>query len=271
MYNRVFSLSFILDRDGYNSLDLVSFTTLHELDVFIKNHFINRESIMERYNDEIAEFCLGNMNFIQKENKRNKRNWTGSIVIICDYITNDDKVAFFHKIPMIYQEDKNLLSKNDCLKRIEQSLKEDDNLLNRMLNEKGYVLTDNEQHLIRNYFKYGYSKYKDEAIQFFIKRLKKKNIDDIYYYCRTLANLFGLYSNFIKTKFGTFYDINYELLKEDIFLSKDNKFKTLASDEYLERLINEENYEQLFNIYSLDDIDKKSNYLDNLERGKKNV
>ena len=252
---RIFHLSFLLDYSGYNRIDLVSFYELSKLDDFIMERFKNTKDVRKKYDANISEFCLENMDFIKNENKKNKRNWTGSIAIICEERDKEDKTLLMYKIPIIYQDDKKMLSKEECLNKIKERLK-DKKIVGKIFNEKRYLLSDYEKDLLIKDYNRSDNKYLKSFVGNFYNRLKRCQDDELlYFYCRALMHVCGLNELSIKTKFGNISHVdktiphNTEVVKKTGF----------SKDEYFNTLIDEERYDELFNIYSADEIIEKSN------------
>ena len=255
--NRIFHLSFLLDRDGYNRIDLVSFYELSKLDDFIIKRFKSNSDVRRKYEHDISEFCLDNMKFIKNENKKNKRNWTGSIAIICDERYKDDKTEKLYKIPIIYQNDKKMLSKEDCLMKIKEKLK-NKNIVKKIYEEKRYLLSDYEKDLLIKNYSRSDDKYLKSFIGNFYNRLKRCNSDDLlYFYCRSLMNVCNLNELIVKTQFGMIDNIDFDM-KGNVTVVKSNSY---SNDAYFNNLIDNENYEELFNVYSIDEINRDSDLL----------
>lgn len=260
---KIFHLSHLLDTDGYNRIDLISFYELSRLDKYIENFSSNKE-IRKKYDMDISEFCLHNMKKIQRDNKIHKRNWTGSIAIICEIRDDDDKTVSLHKIPIIYKNDYKLLSKKDCLRKIKDRLENSEVILD-IFNNKRYLLSPNEIELIYLYFKWNNKKYLKSANTFFYNRLRSLDDDELlYYYCRALMHTFGLNELSVKTKFGTISKINDNIPMETTIIKKSG----YSEDEYFNSLIDDENYDELYNIYPADIIERNSNIFV-IEKGKK--
>ena len=255
--NRMFHLSFLLDRNGYNRIDLISFDMLSKLDEFINARFTNSSDVRKKYQQDISEFCLDNMNFIKNENKKNKRNWLGSIAIIVDERNNDDKTTQLYKIPIIYQNDKKLLRKEDCLSKIKVGL-QDKNNIKRIFVEKRYLLSKYEiDLLIRDYYRSD-DKYLKSFIGNFYNRLKRMENDELlYFYCRSLMHLFSLNELSIQTNFGKIGSINLDIPSDTKVVKKSG----FSNDAYFNDLIEKEDYEELFTMYDIDEIDKNSDLL----------
>ena len=250
---RIFHLSHLLDKDGYNRIDLISFYELSKLDEFIMERFDNTLDVRKKYEENISEFCLNNREMIQKENKKNNHNWTGSIVIICEERDKDDKVGLMYKIPVIYRKDRKLLPKEDCLKKIKDKLKNNNTML-KIYEDKKELLSQNERELILLYRKRNNIKYLKSAIGFFYNRLKRLEDDEIlYFYCRALMKICELNELSIKTKFGNINHIGNIPVDTKIVKS------TESNNTYMNDLIHDENYEELFNMYDLDEINRDSN------------
>ena len=74
-------LSIVLDKEGYNRYDLYSTNTLRELDEYIKG-FSNSQEVRDKYNEEVSEFLLDNMETIMNSEHRNNRTNNGRICIV---------------------------------------------------------------------------------------------------------------------------------------------------------------------------------------------
>ena len=258
----MFHLAFILDKEGYNSINLVSFDSLIKLDDFIIKRFKNSHDVRDKYNDIIGEFCLDNMEYIKEENIRNKRNWTGSIVIICEERDNRDEIESFHKISVLYQNSKKLLSRDECLKKIKKEL-DNSKIINEILSRKRFLLSRNEIDLLLLDKNRGDDKYKKSFIGNFMTRIKNLDDDLLYYYCRSLMNICHLTSNSIETTFGKIDNIDYDM---PIDTTLQDKPEAYSNDVYFNTLIEENKDEELFNFYDLDEIEKYSN---RIKKGKK--
>ena len=252
--DRIFHLSFLLDRVGEKRIDLVSFYELSKLDKFIMERFKNTKDVRKKYEQDISEFCLDNMDEIKKENERNKRTWLGSIVIIADERDQDDHTKLIYKIPVIYQNDKKLLPRDNCLKIIKEKL-QDKNVVRKLFEEKPYLLSDYEKHLLLRHYSRSDNTYLKSFIGNFYNRLKRSSDELLYYYCRALMHLFNLNKLTIKTSFGTIDDISNDIPHE-ISVEKENNY---SSDADINNLIANEDYETLFNVYSFDELERETN------------
>ena len=251
---RIFHLSHLLDKDGYNRINLVSFYELSKLDEFIIARFKSHKDVRKKYEMDISEFCLDNMKMIQEENKRNHHNWTGSIAIICEERDKDDNTGLIYKVPIIYQNDHKLLPKEDCLNKIKNRLN-DFNTMLLIYEDKKELLSENERHLIILYRNSGNIRFLKSAIGFFFNRLKRMEDDELlYFYCRDLMNICELNELSIQTKFGNINHINIDIPKETKLVKKSG----FSKDRYFNELIANENYEELFNTYDIDEIDRDS-------------
>ena len=258
----MFHLSFILDELGYNRINLVSFYELSKLDNFIIKNFRNTYDVRKKYQQDISEFCLVNRELIEEENKRNNHNWTGSIAIIAEERDKNDHVGLFHKIPIIYKNDLKLLSKDECLIKIKNKLK-NPNIIKVIYQNKKIMLSQNERELYIKDSKRSDNKYLKSCIGNFYTRISHYDDELLYYYCRSLMNIFELNELTIWTKFGSINHINKNI-PHDMHLNKE-KIISNSNDIYLNRLISNNNYEELFNIYSIDEINRDT---DMFEKGR---
>ena len=252
--DRIFHLSFLLDKVGNKRIDLVSFYELSKLDDFIIQRFKNTKDVRRKYEQDISEFCLDNMEEIKRENEKNKRAWLGSIVIVATERDKHDNVTMMYKIPVIYQNDKKLLSKSDCLKKIKEKLN-DKKVINTIFEEKPYLLSDYERHLLLRHLTRTDNTYLKSFVGNFYNRLKRSDDEILYFYCRCLMNLCGLNELTIKTKFGTVDNVSSYIPND----TKVEKLNSFSNDVYFNDLIEKENYEELYNIYTTEEIDNNSN------------
>ncbi len=248
MQNYVFHLSFLIDEMGYNRIDLVSFFSLEDLDNFIIDHFNSHQDVRKKYMQDISEFCLVNREFIQRENKINKRNWTGSIVIIAEERDMNDQILAIHKVAVRYQESKKSITPLGCIRKIKKCML-NDGILAEIRKRKAFLFSQNELDLLRRNDKRGDDYYKKLAINYFIHRTYG-NEELLYYTYRVLENICQLSD----------YSLATTKMMEDI---EESSFRpeSESSDVYFSQLVEDEDYERLFEAYDLDEIVTKSNII----------
>lgn len=226
MYSRTYSLSFILDKDGWLKEDLIISNSLYKLDNYIKNNFNGTKDVRRIYDEKISEFCLNNMKLIQDENERNHHNATGRIVIL-ENTYNDGRLCDVKQIKVIYHD--NLLpSRKKCITKIRKSLN-DDNKLKELYQRKNYLLSQNELELIRLYDRFHNRKYKKSVIGFLTNRIKEAGGTEAYYYCRHLTNLCDLLKEKKKKKVKI-TKINGSKIEKNMSLQKDLPYHYLESE-----------------------------------------
>ena len=250
----LFHLVFHIDKEGYNGIILETFSSLQEMDDFIKNNFRNRQDVIKKYNQEIGEFCLDNRRKIELENQKNNYNRLGMVSLFFE------KDLIHHKIPIIYKNDKSLLSDNLCLKKIKELLS-DDNILNKLCLTKNYLLSRNELDLINLYHKFPYdTEKKEEAINFFINRLKQLDSEKKYFYFRCLMNLFKLNNLELSISKGHVSNIKYPLPSNLTLERNTNKqIESQSDDELFNQLINDSDYDKLYSIFDRDIVERDTN------------
>ena len=249
----MFHLIFHLDKDGYKGIILESFSSLKEIDKYIQNNFRNRQDVIKQYSQDISEFCLDKRESIENENARNKRNRLGTVTLV--YEINN----VYKKIPIIYKNDNKLLSKEICIKKIKEMLN-DDNILGKLYNTKKHLLSKNEIDLLDSYKDLHDIQKKNDAITFFINRIKNMDEDGQYFYFRSLMNLCRLNKFDLNISKGCIKDIS--ISSNPLILTKETvgrKIESQSEDDYFNRLIDEENYDELFNIYDRDIIERDTN------------
>ena len=249
------NLSIVLDRDGYERVDLHFTSTLKEMDNYLLN-FKDHEEVRSFYQNDIAEFLVDHKDYIRANEKKNKRINNGRICI-----TFFDRKKVVRMVPIIYQKDVPLLDCNRSFKKIKESLI-DDKILKELYLRKRYLLSEYEIDLLKNYFLFPVSRknYKGLFINYFVSKIKGMDENKSYYYLRSLMNLCDLRERFIiKTNKGVIDHIDGEELFHPCKLIRDNLYED-CDDYYFWRLMEEENYEELFKYYGLDEITRNCNY-----------
>ena len=210
MYSRVYTLSLV-----FNNLceDLITSNSLYKLDEYIKTHFYSSSDVRKAYADDISEFALHNMKIIQEENKRNHHNRTGEIVIL-EKSYHDDKLEDVQKIKVIFQGYE-LPKRKNCVFKIREKLA-DDEILKELYSRKRYLLSPNEQDLLRLYLFSHNVYYKKMAIGFLVGRINDEKSSLAYCDCRHLSNICDLLVPVIKTKKGKIRNIEKGMPKDTI-------------------------------------------------------
>ena len=261
MIKRTFNLCITLGEDEKLNEDLIISNSLYKLDEYIKNNFNSHRDVRKKYDSLIGEFCLDNMDKIINENMRNEDNRTGNIVILEKDYNEKDELVGIKRIKVIYANQE-LLSRSGCIKKIEKEL-EKDNKLKKLRKEKAYyLLSKNEMDLIDNYFNYHNPKRKSSAIAFLTNRIKEEKSSLAYYDCRCLANLCNLVRNAVKTSKVTIKNISSDIPKKVEVIKENNHVKMVDGDDllkvdYFDTLIEQDNDEELYNLYSIDEIEKR--------------
>ena len=290
----VFYLSLVLDKDGYEKKDLITSNRLDNLDNYIKKNFKDHRDVRRKYDEEIGEYCLQNMKFIQEENQRNHRNWTGAITILFpveeyNYEKSEYELKYI-KLPIFYKDGKELKSEDECLKIIREKLK-DREMVKKLFHERGFLLSEDEiryyfnaEHYINGIISGGEEKDNfDDFGDTFCKRLKNLPKHIKYYYLRCLTDMFGLFNEHKKervrvksvkgeklskidkvelNKKKTHEIINYE---EEITPERESvEVEETAPDEFkyvFYKALDTGDYDTLYNMYSIDEIERYSNLL----------
>ena len=143
------------------------------------------------------------------------------------------------------------------INQIKKSL-EDDEVLEKLRNKKYNLLSLNEKKLLNIYLNdKRLTKYKKEFIKSFINRLKimDENILKKYYY-----ELNDICLNGLNIQIGMIFDIDKNMPTNTTKVK--NKPEGYSNDAYFNQLIDNENYDELYNIYGLRVIERDSNLLD---------
>ena len=252
-------LMFHLDQDGKNGIILKHSNDLLEIDNYIINNFKTRNDLFNYYNEDIGEFCLDKRKLIELENRRNNHNRLGAISLFCKY--QNSYGTSFIKIPIIYGNDKRLLSSNSCLRKIKEKL-DDINILKKIFISKKYLLTYYEYELLSLYLRFNDLKNKKKFIDSFVNRIKKYDDQKRYLYFRSLMNLCSLNELELKTLKGnislnTNIPINTVIKKEST--KKNIKLDSYSLDDYFNSLIENNDYENLHKYYDIETIEKNTN------------
>lgn len=227
MNSRTYSLSFILDRDGWLKEDLVTSNSLYKLDNYIKDNFSDNKDVRKEFDEQISEFCLENMKLIKDENERNHHNSTGRIVIL-ENMYDGERLCNTKCLKVIYQGSL-LPSRKKCVSKIKKTL-EDDDKLKELYTRKFYLLSPNELDLLRIYFRYHNVRYKENAIGFFTRRIKEESGNMAYYDCRHLANLCDLIEK-EKKKVKNIGNINTDILREEVNVNREIPYQDVVVEQ----------------------------------------
>ena len=146
---------------------------------------------------------------------------------------------------------------NSIVKVIKKELN-DDLVLNKLIKTKGYLLSENDKWLLNTYFKYKNIKFKKEFINLFTIRLNNLKDDKLRYYLDNLKDIMSL-SVELKISKGVIRNIDFNMPLETSKLQ--DKPSGYSKDFYFNSLIEKGNYDELFNLYGIDEIEKNSNLL----------
>lgn len=247
---RKFYLSFVYDLNGYDRFDILSSNSLKEIDNILAN-FKNRNEVLDKYfKDYNIDRKKGKVCIVYEDTDIKKREIKAH-GLPEDHSKEDIErlYTYSHIIPVMYQNEK-LMSIDSCLYILKYKLFDpevikaitQDLITNNKqvisINKKYIFEIDEEADLVNNESKYR------EALDLFYKRLKKSNIDDQYFYCRTLVNICGL-SYKIKKKVS-----NLKVNKDK--LDKILKTAELTETEKLEQDAND--METFYLKHDLDDV-----------------
>ena len=93
-----------------------------------------------------------------------------------------------------------------------------------------------------------------------VENLRTMDKEDRYYYLLSLTNLCNLKETVIKTKHGVIKNLNIPLEKTVLI---HQRIVDDCYDEYFMKLIDDENYEELYNNYDVSEILKYSRDINN--------
>ena len=221
----VVSLSLVLDNTGYKVLNLITFSSLEELDKYT-TLFKNNLELRKEFESKITSYLTKNSSYLENTKQKN-----GKIMIT--YIDKNNSTRFFS---LLYQDGKKWLDLDLSLNFI-FSMFEDINFLTDINKRKKYLLSNLEKELLLSFLETGNLENKRLFINSFKERIN--NSDNKYLYMRSLLNTAR---------------INFK--KKIMVLNKE--IKLLDSFSYYEYLVSKEDYEELFNTYDLDYLFKNN-------------
>ena len=245
---RRFYLSLVYDINGYDRLDLTSKKSLKELDEIVSN-FNDRNEVIEAY---LGEYNIdkkkGRVCIIYEDTEVKKKE-------LEEYDLVDDKrkeevknnFSYAHVIPIMYKN-KRLMNIEACIMSLKHQLHQEEMIKVIMHDKKtkdGYIIKRNKRYLFETEEEkdYLYNLYDyHTAVSLFLKRIKKSNPDDQYFYCRSLMDVCNL-SIGVKKKVTNLY-INEKNIK------KLKKFEISEID------ILEEESNDMDSFYTYHDLDE---------------
>ena len=252
-------LMFHVDINGHNGIVLHKEIDLTKMDEYIISNFETRNDAFKYFIQDISEFCLDNRFLIESENIRNNHKRLGAITLFGKYQNNYGIKMV--KIPIIYGNDKRLISNNNCLKKIKEKLN-DDKILKKILIDKDYLLSHNERDTLSSYLRLHNEKNKERFIDYFIRRIKGFSEEKKYFFFRCLMKICSLNELELnikkgKVKLNDDIPLNTSIEKENNH--KKIKLESYSDDDYFTSLVEEENYEELNKYYDLEKIYRDSN------------
>ncbi len=136
-----------------------------------------------------------------------------------------------------------------------------DQILESLKNKKFFLLSENENRLLTIYLKdKKLIRYKKEFIYFFINRINVMTEEQQDYYFKHLQEIIPFDKGTLKIQKGIIDDIDYHMSVKTSKLKK--KPSGYSKDAYFNEMIEKENYEELFNLYGLEQIQRDSNLFD---------
>ena len=214
------SILLVLDNSGYKNLNLITFSSLEELDNYT-TLFKNSLDLRKKYEDKITSYLKINSSYLENIKQKN-----GKIMI-----TYLDKFGNTRYFSLLFFDDKKWLDIDFSLDFIFNML-EDINFLTEINKRKKYLLSNSEKELLLSYLETGNLENKRLFINKFKDRIN--NSDNKYLYMRSLIYIARI---IFKKKIS--------ILSKEIKSSSD-------SFSYYEYLTLNEDYEELFNTYDLD-------------------
>ena len=279
-------LRYELDDFGKIGITLEKFSSLQEMDLFMKK-FKDSNEVKEYYFDKINEFLKTNpaKEFLKLVNGKENNGY------LRGYTKYNN--SYVH-VPIIFQ--RKVVSDKDCFKRLRQQL-QNRKILNDIYRRKPYLLPPPptlflRHELCRVVIHNGSNRI---FIKEFIRYIEKMNMEERYFVFRCLCdkchlldndkennlNLYKILHNedgysLVKTKkyhIGNKYTLDYDDDKEDT-KEKEIELREYDKDSINKDFVSSFNYsdvEHMLENFDIDEIDRNTNYFDNLEgkgRGK---
>ena len=275
--SKTFNLSYLLDVYGKKRIDLISFSSLEELDDYIISNFVTNLDVRKRYKQVIDPFY-------EKVKRGNPSKWPGNIDIVYD--DNGDIM----KIPVMYKDGRKIKDIDTCLSIFKEAI-HDKLIMKNLMTEKPDVFSDEEKYYYYKaiyYIDYGVNSDKekyDDFIERFYKRITKDE-RMLYYHFRNMMDYFDFSIGSNKERVRvTFVDelklskIEHDKLFHELYhgngeIIKFSKIKTperegvevidSAPDDFkyaFYKALDTGDFDTLYNMYSLEEIEKYTNLI----------
>jgi hypothetical protein len=287
--SRTYNLSYIVDKDGNNRIDLISFSHLEELDDFIMSNFVTTDDVRAKYKEVIDIFNQKNKAIF--DNAKNS-GYRGSIVV-----TYQDGNTL-RRIPVMYKDGKKMKDVHECFQLFNE-LYNNKYIIREIKTRKSSVFSGDELSRLKKakyyleYTQWGsddVDNFNDFA-EMFYKRVvgaKKEKVieedldwEDLYYHFRYMMDYFpftiGENKEHVRV---TYVDVDklskierdkiyHSLYHEGKEIIKYSEIKTpdregvevvdSAPDEFkyvFYKALDTGDFDTLYNMYSLEEIEK---------------
>lgn len=231
---------FLSYSDSFNTrINLLEFNNIDELDNYTRC-FNNSKEIKKLFQNDVSEFVLECR--FEKGYKETKSGIP--IIRLCAYVYYNNYIRF---IPIMYKNED--IIEDRIFDVICFNLEKDD-IFNKFIRDYDYLLGYScEVNTLKRQYFLGNKNVKTRIIDIFIEKLSVISKIEKQYYLRTLVNVCNL--KIIKENNN---ESDYWKNEKEYIPSFDEKVDEECDDDFFRKLIKEENYEEIFNIYSLDKI-----------------
>ena len=155
------------------------------------------------------------------------------------------------------------MEKNRSLIRFIKKELNDDQVLRKLREKKFFLLSEYEKRLLNIYFKDNrLVKYKKCAIQSICNRIILLDDEKLNYYLNHLEKIMHKKIE-LKTKIGTIKDIDFKMPTKTVLKEKP---KSMGRDFYFNYLVDTENYDELFNLYDIETIERDTNIFEKRDK-----
>jgi len=245
---KMFYLSIVYNNNLYNRYDILKDSSLQKLDSII-GEYQNREEIIKKYlSDYNQSITRGKICVIYEDLDLKKKELSED--------RSNNNFTYAHIIPIMYKN-KRLMNIEECLIILKHKLHQRDIIESIMLDRfsrDGKRINVNKRYLFETEEEKDYL-YKlcdyQTAMSLFLKRLKKMNDDDKYFYCRLLMNICNLSISTLKIQKG-----KIQIHDDNIKKYSQTVNSALTKEENIENDVID--MESFYTKYDLDEVIKHS-------------
>lgn len=257
-------LSLVLSLPEEKKLDLHECDSLKEMDDFI-TQFNNHQEIRtsECFAKEIENYLKEKETQSFTKNFKREQDKKGKIMI--NYL---DERRNWRAIPIIYGSsiDKRFLDQEYAYLIFEQFLIANPRELKEISRQKYYLFSQFEIKEINHFSKVNNQQKYEKLIKMIIRRFK--NSKDPYFLVRSFMHSYYRFDkgkglpDEIETEHGIISKINQELIALSNKIDQLKISESISDNEYFNQLVEQQDFDELYNLFSLDKIASNSSNQD---------